>query len=129
MVAAISTHFDERSYPPVDAADKVSCRPDFGIALYPGHIAVPEENFALNPDLRFTARTPPTLLIQAYDDPVDPVQNSLVYYDALVKAGVPSEIHVFASGGHAFGLRRTAAPITAWPALMETWLRAIRMIE
>ena len=49
--------------------------------------------------------------------------------DALLKAGVPSEIHVYAKGGHAFGLRRTAAPITAWPELLEKWLRTIEMIE
>ena len=62
------------------------------------------------------------------DDPVDPVENSLVYYEALRKAGVPVEIHVYVKGGHAFGLRRTESPITAWPQLVETWLDAIGMI-
>ncbi|MGH9422344.1 MAG: alpha/beta hydrolase, partial [Thermoanaerobaculia bacterium] len=61
MVAAISTHFDKRLYRAVDAADSVSCRPDFAIALYPGHLAVREKGFVLNPDLRVTSRTPPTL--------------------------------------------------------------------
>src|SRR6185295_11048292 len=89
MVAAISTHFEQRLYPAVDKADHVSCRPDFAVALYPGHLAVPEENFVLNPDIRVTSRTPPTFLLQAYDDPVDPVENSLVYCAALRKAGVP----------------------------------------
>jgi len=128
MVAAISTHFDKRLYPSVDAADKVSCRPDFGIALYPGHLAVPERGFARNPDIRVTSQTPPTLLVQAENDPVDPVENSLVYYAALRKAGVPAELHVFVNGGHAFGLRRTDAPITRWPELAETWLQTIGMI-
>lgn len=128
MVAAISTHFDKRLYPSVDAADSVSCRPDFGVALYPGHLAVPERNFALNPDIRVTSRTPPTFLLQAQDDPVDPVENSLVYYAALRKAGVPAELHVFVKGGHAFALRRTEAPITRWPDLAETWLQTIGII-
>lgn len=128
MVAAISTHFEKRLYRAVDAADSVSCRPDFAIALYPGHLAVPEHKFALNPDIRVGRLTPPTFLVQAEDDQVDPVENSLVYYSALRKAGVPAEMHIFVKGGHAFGMRRTDAPITAWPQLVETWLGTIGMI-
>ena len=128
MVAAMSTHFDKRLYPAVDAADEVSCRPDFAVALYPGHLAVREKDFALNPDLQVNSRTPPTFLLQAQDDPVDPVENSLVYYAALRKAGVSAELHVYVKGGHAFGLRPTEAPITRWPQLVETWLAAIGMI-
>jgi acetyl esterase/lipase len=127
MVAAMSTHFEKRLYPAVDAADRESCRPDFAVALYPGHLAVPERDFALNPDIRVTSRTPPTFLLQAEDDPVDPVENSLVYYSALRKAGVPAEMHVFMNGGHAFALRPTESPITGWPQLVETWLRTIGM--
>jgi acetyl esterase/lipase len=129
MAAAMSTHFDKRLYPTVDAADNESCRPDFAVALYPGHLAVSEKNFALNPDIQVTSRTPPTFLLQAEDDPIDPVENSLVYYAALRKAGVPSEMHVYVKGGHAFGLRRTESPITGWPQLVETWLGTIGMIS
>jgi acetyl esterase/lipase len=129
MVAAISTHYERRQYPPVDDADKVSCRPDFAVALYPGHLAVPEENFVLNPDIQVTSRTPPTFMLHAYDDPVDPVENSLVYYAALRKAGVPAEMHVYAKGGHAFGLRPTQSPVTQWPRLVEEWLKTIGMLE
>jgi acetyl esterase/lipase len=128
MVAAMSTHFEKRLYPAVDAADKESCRPDFAVALYPGHLAVPEKGFVLNPDIQVTSRTPPTFLLQAEDDPVDPVENSLVYYSALRKAGVPAEMHVYVKGGHAFGLRPTESPITKWPQLVEKWLGAIGMI-
>jgi acetyl esterase/lipase len=129
MVVAMSTHFERRVYATVDAADMESCRPDFAIALYPGHIAVPEKNFALNPDLRVTSRTPPTFLIQAEDDPVDPVENSIVYHGALRKAGVPVEMHLYVKGGHAFGLRRTSFPITGWPQLVESWLATLGMIS
>jgi acetyl esterase/lipase len=125
MVAAMSTHFAKRLYAPVDAADTTSCRPDFAIALYPGHLAVPERGFALNPDIQVTRRTPPTFLLQAEDDPVDPVENSLVYHAALRKAGVPVELHLYVKGGHAFGLRQTSLPITAWPRLLENWLDTI----
>jgi len=128
MVAALSTHFDERRYLTVDAADKESCRPDFAVALYPGHLAVRERDFALNPDIQVSGRTPPTFLLQAADDPVDPAENSLVYHAALRKAGVPAEMHLYARGGHAFGLRRTESPITGWPQLVETWLATIGIV-
>ena len=129
MVAALSTHFEKRLYPPVDAADAESCRPDFAVALYPGHLAIPEKNFALNPDIQVTSRTPPTFLLQAEDDPVDPVENSLVYYAALRKAGVAAEMHLYVKGGHAFGLRPTDSPITRWPQLVEAWLTTVGMIS
>lgn len=128
MVTAISTHFEKRLYPPVDAADRESCRPDFAIALYPGHLAVRERNFALNPDIQVTSRTPPTFLLHAEDDRIDPVENTIVYHAALRKAGVPAEMHLYVKGGHAFGLRRTSSPITEWPQLVEKWLGAIGMI-
>jgi acetyl esterase/lipase len=135
MVAAISTHFSQRLYPAMDAAEKESCRPDFAIAAYPGHLWswTPEDNpnFDLNPDIakNITKQTPPTFLIQAQDDPVDNVNDSLVYYIALKNAGVPVEMHLFAQGGHAFGLRRTSSPITNWPSLVMSWLKSIRMLS
>jgi acetyl esterase/lipase len=128
MVAAISTHFEKRLYPAVDAADKESCRPDFGIALYSGHLAA-DKTYAPNPDIQVTNQTPPTFLLHAQDDPVDPVENSLVYYAALQKAGVPAEMHVYVKGGHAFGLRPTESPVTRWPQLVETWLESIGIIS
>jgi acetyl esterase/lipase len=110
----------------VDAADKESCRPDFAIALYPGHMQQHTSNdYELNPYIPVTKLTPPTFLVQAEDDPIDPVQNSLVYYAALKQAGVPVEMHLYAHGGHGFGLRRTEFPITEWPRLAERWLRTI----
>ena len=130
LVADISTHFDKRSYPAVDAADKESCRPDFAVALYPGHLWISAyKKFELNPDVPVSRQTPPTFLLQAENDPVDSVNNSLVYYIALKNAGVPVEMHLYAEGKHAFGLRPTKFPITRWPALVETWLGTIGMIS
>lgn len=129
LVAAISTH-PKRIYAPVDKADEESCRPDFAVALYPGHMSANyrEDLSHLNPTIRFTSKTPPTFLLHAQDDPVDPVEFSLLYYAGLKKENVPVEMHLFAQGGHAFGLRPTKAPITKWPALVETWLGTIGMI-
>ncbi len=130
LVAQTSTHFERRAYAPVDAADKESCRPDFAVALYPGHLWIPGEKFELNPDIRthITRQTSPTFLLQAEDDNVDYVTQALVYYTGLKEAGVPVEMHLYAHGGHAFGLRHTEQPITHWPDLVETWLGTIGMI-
>ena len=149
LSAAISTHFAKRLYPVVDTADKESCRPDFAVAIYPGHLSLPaaewdakqgtkkfvvrhpataDKDIALNPDVPVTSQTPPTFLLQAEDDHVDNVDDALAYYIALKKAGVPVEMHLYAHGGHAFGLRRTRFPITGWPQLVETWLATIGMI-
>jgi acetyl esterase/lipase len=127
LVAAISNDF-KRHYTPIDAADRVSCRPDFAIGIYPGHMWRSETGYALNPTIKVSARTPPTFLLQAEDDFVDGVKQSLTYYIALKNARVPTEMHLYAHGGHAFGLRRTKNPITQWPELVEKWLVTIGMI-
>ena len=129
MVAATSTHFDHRSYSPVDAADQESCRPDFVIACYPGHLWDSDYGFNLNPNVSITRQTPPTFIVQAENDHVDGVEQSLVYYIGLKKAGVPAELHIYAEGGHGFGLRRTKDPITGWPDLAETWLHTIGVTQ
>lgn len=128
LVAEISTHYAKRLYTPFDAADRESCRPDFAVALYPGHLHIDPKRFVLNPNVPVTRDTPPTFLVQAEDDNVDNVNDSLVYYIALKNAGVPVEMHLYAHGRHAFGLRRTKFPITQWPELMETWLGTIGII-
>ena len=127
LSAAISNHFDHRLYDPVDAADKLSCRPDFSVVIYPGYLAFPEQGFAPNPDIQPTANTPPTFILQAEDDPVH-VENALVYFQALKNAKVPAELHLYAQGGHGYGLRSGDLPILGWPRLVETWLRTIRIL-
>jgi acetyl esterase/lipase len=128
MAIMASTRFD-RLYPAVDDADKATSRPDFALVLYPGRVVSKQTNVAANPDIRVTDRTSPTFLVHAYDDPMNPVENSLAYAAALRKAGVPAEIHIFATGGHAFGLRRIAGTATAWAPLAEGWLRTIGVIH
>ena len=149
LSAAISTHFAKRLYPAVDAADKESCRPDFAVSIYPGHLSISaaewdakqgarkfmvphlpnaDKDLGINPGIPVTSHTPPTFLLQAENDHVDNVNDSLAYYIALKKGGVPVEMHLYAQGGHAFGLRRTELPITEWPQLVERWLGTIGVI-
>lgn len=129
LAAAISTNYKKRLYSLVDEADKESCRPDFSIPIYPGHMA---KNYnvklGLNPFLPVTSETPPTLLIHAKDDKVDPVEYSILYQKALEKNKVMVETRFFEEGGHAFGLRRTEFPITNWPELVVEWLVKVGII-
>jgi acetyl esterase/lipase len=127
LAAAISTHFDRRLYDRVDAADDLSCRPDFAVVVYPGYLALEEKNMEPNPEINPTAQTPPTFLVQAEDDPVH-VENATTYFLQLKKAKVPAELHIYAQGGHGYGMRRTALPVTTWPRSVELWLRTIGVV-
>ena len=119
-LVAQTSNIVEPIYPRGDRIDGVSSRPDLAMALYPGHLC---RGSSLEPGIKVTSRTPPTFLTQAWDDPTDPVCNSLVYAKALNAAGVSTEMHLFATGGHAFGLRPTGDPVTQWTSLAESWLR------
>jgi acetyl esterase/lipase len=127
LAAALSTHFEQRLYPASDAADQQSCRPDFAVIVYPGYLALSEQNFAPNPEIHPTEKTPPSFIVQTEDDPVH-VENSTVYFLALKNAKVPVEMHLFAKGGHGYGLRRTELPVTAWPKAAEKWMRTIGIL-
>ena len=110
MVADVSTHFNKRAYNSIDVIDDYSSRPDFAIALYPGHMSKnpdsEEDSLELNPNIHFSKDTPPTFLLQAENDPVDTINYSLIYYIGLKKVGVPVEMHLYADGKHGFGLRK-----------------------
>ncbi|MBI3551559.1 MAG: alpha/beta hydrolase [Elusimicrobia bacterium] len=124
LAAAAATESKRRAYKAVDEADKESCRPDFSVPIYPGHLWNGDEDkpFDPSPYIRVDRDASPTFLLQAEDDHVDGVEQALTYYALLKKAKVPVEMHLYAKGGHAFGLRPTKLPITGWPKLVEAWL-------
>jgi acetyl esterase/lipase len=126
LAAALSTHFDQRLYDAIDTADKLSCRPDFAVIIYPGYLALEEKNFTPNPEINPTAATPPQFIVQAEDDPVH-VENAVVYFMSLKNARVPAEMHIYAQGGHGYGLRDNGLPVHYWPGLVEAWLKTINM--
>lgn len=121
LTAATATGFEQRTYEPVDEADKASCRPDFVVLVYPAYL-VTKDKVGLLPEMKLSARTPPMFLVHAADDPV-PAENSVHMWLGLKKAGVPAELHVFPNGGHGYGLRPTERAVTGWPKLCEGWLR------
>ena len=109
----------ERLYEPVDDSDGSSCAVDFALLIYPAYLVT--EEGALREDASVTGDTPPMFLAHTADDPVT-CMSSVALFAALKKAGVPAELHVFAAGGHGYGLRRTDAPVTAWADQAATWL-------
>jgi acetyl esterase/lipase len=125
LVAQTSNIFTP-AYKPSDSIDRISSRPDFAIALYPGHLCQPGSK--LDPGIHVTKKTPPTFLLQAWDDPVDDICNSTLYARALDEAGVPAEVHLFAKGGHAFALRHKDEAAGIWPLLVENWLEQIGIV-
>lgn len=125
-LAVQTSNIFDPAYKPLDATDRISSRPDFAIVFYPGHIC--RRGTRIDPDLHVTKQTPPTFLLQAWDDPIDEICNSTLYARALDDAGVPTEVHLFAKGGHAFGLRRKQSPDSVWPSLVVNWLRQIGIL-
>jgi acetyl esterase/lipase len=143
LCADLMTRFDAKVYAPVDAPDTLSARPALAAPLYPvvsmslphAHRgsrerllgATPTEAMerAHSPHLNVSAATPPTFLLHAEDDPSVPAANSLLLRDALLKHKVPVETHLFPTGGHGFGLSKTAGkPVALWPELFLNWAKS-----
>lgn len=146
VAASLGTRYDDRVYPARDAIDRLSARPDFLLLLYPvidmgsgtaAHTGSRLRLLGRHPDAatmsayslqnRVIPAMPPTFLVHAQDDRVVPVENSLLFYQALRQAGVPAELHLFAHGGHGFGTRGIAGlPLAAWPAQALEWMRNVQ---
>ncbi len=128
LAAELAAHNRSRAYPVVDAADAVSCRPDFQLLIYPAYLVSKEDPTKLNSDVAVSSETPPTFLIMAANDPVH-VENVLGYALALKQAKVPVELHVYPTGGHGYGLRRTEQTATTWPDRATDWLKSCGWLE
>lgn len=127
LTANLSNNYDEKTYEPVDDSDKVSARPDFALPIYPAYL-VEKGTEKLASDMKITKNTPPTFLVQTEDDGIR-VENSLFYYLALKQAKVPAEMHLYATGGHGYGLRPTEKTVTTWPKRAEEWMRGLGLLE
>jgi len=127
LPAALSTTA-ERTYPLVDDADRTELRPNFTVLIYPGYLTVKEDGDKVSPELKITTNTPPTFIAMTQDDPVR-VENALHYALALKQAKVPMELHIYPTGGHGYGLRRTKEMVTTWPDRVEDWMKARKWLE
>lgn len=128
LTALTSTSFEKRAYDAIDEADKESCRPDFALLIYPGGVAVKGEGEKLAPEIQVTPQTPPAFLAQTEDDNAR-VESSLAYYIALKNAKVPTEMHLYPTGGHGYGLRPSEHEVSHWPKRAEEWMRGLGMLK
>lgn len=126
LAAMAATNFEKRAYEASDDTDQVSCRPDFAVLIYPAWL-VDEKTKVLIPEMTVTPQTPPMFFAHAGDDKIW-AESSIQLHLALRQQKVPTELHVFATGGHGFGMRPIPHPIASWPKLCEQWLRAQRLI-
>jgi len=126
LAIATATSFEKRTYEPVDDIDKISCRPDFAVVVYPGYLK-PKDKDELSPGLHVPAETPPVFLAHGGADIVSPPEHSIVMYLALRKAGIPAELHIYAGAAHDFGVRPSDHPCSTWTQACALWLRQLGM--
>ncbi len=120
LSATMATNFDQRRYDRLDAIDDLDCRPDFAVLIYPAYLVAGDH---LAAEIRVGPKTPPAFLVHADNDPLGS-ESSVAMYSALKKAGVSAELHIYASGGHGFGLRPSEHPASTWPRRCEQWLNS-----
>lgn len=147
LASTVGTHFDDNNTESNNPLKQISCRPDFMLLLYPvitfneefGHMGSRKNLIGETNDwklveyysneLHVTPRTPPTFLVLADNDKSVPPRNSVEFYLQLKKNNIPAEIHIFAEGGHGFGIRKNNLPEDNWPNLFYDWLKAIHIID
>lgn len=128
LSARMVTHFTNRVYQPKDRYDRTDMRPDFGILIYPAYLVDKQNKLAEEVQV-VDGDTPPVFIVQAEDDPIR-YQNSLYFYQALYRHDVAAEMHLFAQGGHGYGLRvRDSNPLSEWPELCAAWLQSVGIIN
>ena len=141
LASTAGTHFDKGNADAADAIDRVSSRPDFMILAYPvislntpythrgslrnllGDNPDPKLAASLSNETQVTAETPPTFLFHTSTDPVVPVENSVLIYLALRKAGVPAEMHIYERGQHGVGLAQSDPMLSTWPSRLADWMK------
>ncbi len=122
LAIATATSFEKRTYEPIDDVDKISCRPNFAIPVYSGYLKAKDKD-ELAPGLRIPANTPPVFLVHGGEDIISPPEHSAIMYLALKRAGVPTELHIYAGAAHDFGVRTNDRPYSQWTARCADWLR------
>jgi acetyl esterase/lipase len=128
LAAVLSNLTGERTYPKQDAADELSYHPNFTVLIYPAYLTPDKDGSKLSPELSVTQKTPQAFIAMAADDPVR-VENALTYAAELKKHNVPFELHIYPTGGHGYGLRKTSEQVTTWPDRLEGWFSARGLLK
>jgi len=128
LAAHASNNYETRAYPPIDDADKQSCRPDFAVLIYPGYLTLKDQGDDLAPELKVTAQTPQTFMAMAQDDPIR-VEGPIYYSLALKKEKVPFELHTYPTGGHGYGLRPSEHNVSHWPDRVAEWMQTRGLLK
>ena len=128
LTVMAGTHWDRAGYDPVDAADELSCRPDFMVPIYAAYLGDKDDPWTLSPLVRVTDKTPPTFMAVTQDDKHRGAHAALLFVE-LKKAGVPSEVHVYSKGGHGYGLRPSDNPVCTWHKRCEDWLLVSGLLQ
>jgi len=123
LAIATATGFEERTYPPVDEVDRISCRPDFAVLVYPGYLKADDRD-ELAPGLKIPPGTPPVFLAHGGEDLISSPRHSVVLYLALERAKVPAELHLYAGAAHDFGVRQSGRPCSSWTEACAKWLES-----
>lgn len=128
LSVAASTIYESRNYSDVDAADKVSCRPDFTILIYPAYLTKNDDLSQLASEIKVNSNTPQAFIAMTQDDPVK-VEGAYAYALALKKAKIPVELHIYPKGGHGYGLRPSANLVSHWPERAADWMKAQGLLK
>jgi len=121
LAIATATSFEKRTYGPIDDVEKVSCRPDFAILVYPGYLKAKDRD-EIAPGLTIPAGTPPVFLSHGGDDLISSPEHSVLMYLALQRAKVPAELHIYSGATHDFGVRPSDQPCSTWTEACARWL-------
>lgn len=129
LAVMTATSFDQRTYEKVDAADDLSCRPDFAMPIYPAYLLDEKNTEKLAPHIQITKDCPPFFFAHTADDHIL-AEGSIQIFLELEKLGLKgNELHVYPFGGHGYGMRKTSHPVSKWPDRAADWMRALQLIQ
>jgi acetyl esterase/lipase len=128
LAIASATRFDQSTYAATDELDKISCRPNFAVAVYSGYLKAKDKE-ELSPDIRIPTNTPPVFLAHGGDDIISEPQHSVLMYLALKRVGVPAELHIYAAAAHDFGVRKNERPCSTWTDSCAHWMRHMGFLK
>lgn len=129
LTVMASLHPNDRTYPQDPALDVEDATPNFSIPVYPAYLVTKDDTFTLKPEVAVTAKAPPMCLIHAHDDKGQTsASGSALLYLEYKKLNLPAELHIYAKGGHGFGMRKTGLPTADWLVRCAEWIKSMGFV-